>query len=238
MTIMRPKPSDAGPAAGARRAPATDPEQRPHPHPDPAEPAPARIAPGEAQPSLGPPSELDERFKKSPWLFKKGNTTGAHRQKRSQVRLRMENLIQRLTDNGDVIVQFFCAVASGQPFVMRYVEKLPRTPEQEAVALGIATDLQKAEAKKQRRYLVTKRPYYPSMAEITEAFKWLADRGFGQAPKTVQIEGSVTTGFKMVFRKWAPGTDPASLPLSDMPKSIAVSRKMLDAKNGSNGHRA
>ena len=34
------------------------------------------------------------------------------------------------------------------------------------------------------------------MAEITEAFKWLADRGFGQAPKTVQIEGSVTTGFK------------------------------------------
>src|SRR2546422_10571077 len=58
------------------------------------------------------------------------------------------------------------------------------------------------------------------MAEITEAFKWLADRGFGQAPKTVQIEGSVTTGFKMVFRRWAPGTDPASLPLAEMPKSI------------------
>ena len=54
----------------------------------------------------------------------------------------------------------------------------------------------------------------------------------------MQIEGSVTTGFKMVFRKWAPGTDPASLPLSEMPKSIVVSRKMLDAKNGSNGHRA
>ena len=92
---------------------------------------------------------MDERFKKCPWLFRKGNTTGQHRQRRSQVRLRMENLIQRLTNNGDVIVQFFCAVASGQPFVMRYVEKLPRTPEQEAVALGIATDLQKAEAKKQ-----------------------------------------------------------------------------------------
>src|SRR5207244_13335672 len=91
---------------------------------------------------------------------------------------------------------FFCAVASGQPFVMRYVEKLPRTPEQEAVAQGIATDEQKAAAKKQRRFIVTRRPYYPSMAEITEAFKWLADRGFGQAPKTVQIEASVTTGFK------------------------------------------
>src|SRR5437870_10908181 len=83
-------------------------------------------------------------------------------------------------------------------------------------------------AKKQRRYIVTRRPYYPSMAEITEAFKWLADRGFGQAPKTVQIEGSVTTGFKMVFRRWAPGTDPASLPLAEMPKSIVGSSKVLD----------
>src|SRR5436309_9132069 len=92
----------------------------------------------------------------------------------------------------------------------------------------LATPEQKAAAKKQRRYIVTKRPYYPSMAEITEAFKWLADRGFGQAPKTVQIEGSVTTGFKMVFRKWAPGTDPASLPMAEMPKQIVSSSKILD----------
>ena len=76
------------------------------------------------------------------------------------------------------------------------------------------------------------------MAEITEAFKWLADRGFGKAPKTVQSEGSVTTGFKMVFRRWAPGTDPASLPLSEMPKSIVVSRKALPPPNGSNGNSA
>ena len=81
------------------------------------------------------------------------------------------------------------------------------------------------------------------MAEITEAFKWLADRGFGQPPKTVQIEGSVTTGFKMVFRRWVPGTDPASLPLAEMPKQIVVSARMLEAPkngkpgaNGSNGH--
>jgi hypothetical protein len=105
----------------------------------------------------------------------------------------MEHLIQRLTNNGDVIVQFFCAVASGQPFTIRVVEKLPMTAEQQAVAQGIATPEQKAAAKKQRRFIVTRRPYYPSMAEITEAFKCLADRGFGQAPKTVQIEGSVTT---------------------------------------------
>src|SRR5439155_16800643 len=161
-----------------------------------------------------------------------------------QVRLRMENLIQRLTDNGDVIVQFFCAIAAGQPFMTRVVKELPLTKEQEAVAQGIATPEQKKIARKQRRFIVYRRPYYPSMPEITEAFKWLADRGFGKAPQTVQMEGSPTTGFKMVFRRWAPGTDPASLPLAELPKQIVVSeRKMLEApknrrQNDSNGHRA
>src|SRR2546426_8579354 len=107
--------------------------------------------------------------------------------------------------------------------MIRVVKELPLTKDQEAVAQGIATPEQKAAAKKQRRFIVTRRPYYPSMAEITEAFKWPADRGFGQAPKTVQIEGSVTTGFKMVFRRGAPGTDPASLPLAEMPKQIVGS---------------
>src|SRR5207249_1767833 len=130
---------------------------------------------------VGPSSEeeIDERFKKCPWLFRKGNKTGKAAQRRSAARLRMENLIQRLTNNGDVIVQFFCAVASGQPFMIRVVKELPLTKEQEAVAQGIATPEQKAAAKKQRRFIVTRRPYYPSMAELTEAFKWLADRGFG-----------------------------------------------------------
>ena len=114
----------------------------------------------------------------------------------------------------------------------------------ERVAQGIATPEERQIARKQRRYIVTRRPYYPSVAEMTEAMKWLADRGFGQAPKTVQIEGSTTTGFKMVFRRWAPGTDPASLPLAEMPKQIVVSeRKMPEApknrhQNGINGHRA
>ena len=63
---------------------------------------------------MDPPSEIDERFKKCPWLFRKGNKVGRHRQKR-QVRLRMENLIQRLTNNGDVIVQFFCAPRNRKP---------------------------------------------------------------------------------------------------------------------------
>src|SRR2546428_10250928 len=38
-----------------------------------------------------------------------------------------------------VIVRFFCAVASGQPFMIRVVKELPMTKEQEAVAQGIAT---------------------------------------------------------------------------------------------------
>jgi len=46
----------------------------------------------------------------------------------------------------------------------------------------------------------------------------------------------------MVFRRWAPGTDPASLPMAEMPKQIVASA-MLEAPkngkpgaNGSNGH--
>src|SRR6266567_2462433 len=102
-----------------------------------------------------------------------------------------------------------------------------------------AEDRREAAALRRRRAAVL-----PTVEDIKEAMHWLADRGFGKAPKTVQIEGSVTSGFKMVFRRWAPGTDPASLPLAEMPKQIVVSeRKMLEApknrhQNGINGHRA
>jgi len=111
------------------------------------------------------------------------------------------------------------------------------------VARGTATPEQRKIAEKQPRSDVVEQPYCPTVEDIKEAMHWLADRGFGKAPKTVQIEGSVTSGFKMVFRRWAPGTDPASLPLAEMPKQIVVSeRKMLEApknrhQNGSNGHR-
>src|SRR5439155_18537028 len=71
--------------------PTQDPEERPDPRPEPPPPALTGPPPGEAQPSLDPDTEMDERFKKCPWLFRKGNTTGQHRQRRSQLRLRMEN---------------------------------------------------------------------------------------------------------------------------------------------------
>jgi hypothetical protein len=40
----------------------------------------------------------------------------------------------------------------------------------------------------------------------------------------------------MVFRRWAPGTDPASLPMAEMPKQIVTSARVLDVKptNGKN----
>ena len=66
---------------------------------------------------------------------------------------------------------------------MRYVEPLPRSEEQLAVARGHATPEQKAMAKKQRRFVVVKRPYYPTMEDLMEAKHWLSDRGFGKAPK-------------------------------------------------------
>jgi len=76
-------------------------------------------------------------------------------------------------------------------------------------------------------------PHRPRV-EIREE---LGDPGVecGEGEEVLVPEGSVTSGFKMVFRSWAPGTDPASLPLSEMPKSIVVSRKALPPPNGSNG---
>ena len=211
------------------------------PPPDRPE-APVNPQPAATRNETSEASGEEDRFAKCPWLFRKGNKFGVGNG--NAAGRRMEHMIQRLTNNGDVIVQFFCAIAAGQPFMTRVVKELPLTKEQEAVAQGIATPEQKKIARKQRRFIVYRRPYYPSMQEITEAFKWLADRGFGKAPQTVQMEGSPTTGFKMVFRRWAPGTDPASLPLAEMPKQIVVSeRKMLEApknrrQNDSNGHRA
>src|SRR3989441_6195589 len=85
----------------------------------------------ETSEAVASPSGEEDRFAKCPWLFRKGNKASVGN--KNAAKQRMEHLIQRLTNNGDVIVQFFCAVASGQPFVIREVEKLPRTKEQEAV---------------------------------------------------------------------------------------------------------
>ena len=74
------------------------------------------------------------------------------------------------------------------------------TEDQIAVARGDATEEQQRRAKRQRRYVVIRRPYYPTVEDIKEAMHWLTERGFGKAPKTVPIEGDRTTGFKMVFR--------------------------------------
>jgi len=41
---------------------------------------------------------------------------------------------------------------------------------------GDATPEQKAKAKKQRRFVVVKRPYYPTMEDRMEAMYWLSDR--------------------------------------------------------------
>src|SRR5437016_855602 len=162
----------------------------------PVNPQPAATR-NETSEAVASPSGEEDRFPECHWLFRKGNKASVGN--KNAAKKRMEHMIQRLTNNGDVIVQFFCAIAAGQPFMTRVVKELPLTTEQEAVAQGIATPEQKKIARKQRRFIVYRRPYYPSMPEITEAFKWLADRGFGKAPQTVQMEGSPTTGFKMVF---------------------------------------
>ena len=178
---MRDRPTDLGPQNAPERA------QGP---PDP----------NGTTPSADPANH-------APWLFQKGNTFG---QMRKHHKGRMEKYIQEQTKDGARIVEFFLAVASGQPFLMKQILYLRLTPEQCAVARGTATPEQRKIAKKQRACIVDKVPYYPTLADMMEAMHWLADRGFGPAPQTVPIQSDQTTGFQMVFRKWAPGTDPAS----------------------------
>ncbi len=142
-----------------------------------------------------------------PWLFQKGNTYG---RRRKHHRSRMAKYIQEQTMSESMNVGSWLAVAAGQPFPMERTVRLPRTSEQYAVAVGTATPEQRKIAEKQRRFLVVKEPYYPTVEDIKEAMNWLALRGFGKAPQTVPIESDQTTGLPIMFRKRAPGTDPAS----------------------------
>src|SRR5262249_20943860 len=89
---------------------------------------------------------------------------------------------------------------------MMSIVPLPLSPAQYAVVRGIATPEQRTIAKKQQRFIVLTMPYYPSVKDIREAMWWLTQRGFGKAPKIVPIEGQQTTGFRMEYRPWAPGT--------------------------------
>jgi len=81
----------------------------------------------------------------------------------------------------DVRTGQIAAAKSGSPLVLGWGERGHLLASDFSALLERATrsagTARNWKAKKQRRYLVTKRPYYPSMAEITEAFKWLADRG-------------------------------------------------------------
>jgi len=170
------------------------------------------------------------------WLFQKGNTLGKWPRKPR----RMERFIRKVTQDDDIICAFFLAVASGQPIPVRYVEPLPRSEEQLAVARGDATPEQKAKAKKQRRFVVVKRPYYPTMEDLMEAKHWLSDRGFGKAPKRVTI-ANTTNGPRTVSRKWRPGVDPADsiAPMAQMPKGIVGKAKDLGLapKKSTKGHK-
>jgi hypothetical protein len=149
---------------------------------------------------------------------------------------RMEKYIQEQTMSGSMIVEFWLALASGQPFPMKRIVRLPMTSEQCAVAVGNATPAQRKIAKKQRRFTVVKEPYYPSVEDIKEAMYWLADRGFGKAPQIVPVETDEgRSGFTILYRKWPVGVDPAAQP-QDAPRVIE-GKQMLPPSNGhSNGH--
>jgi len=153
----------------------------------------------------------------------------------------MERFIRKVTQDDDIICMFFLAVASGQPIPVRYVEPLPRSEEQLAVARGHATPEQKAMAKKQRRFVVVKRPYYPTPEDWMEAVSWLSDHGLGKAPKKVTIADNSANEPRAVSRKWRPGVDPADFfaPMAQMPKGIVGKAKDLGLapKKSTKGHK-
>src|SRR5262245_95940 len=195
------------------------------------------------QPTQRSEGGADEYFKKAPWLSQKGKTSG---QMPKPHKGRMEKHIQEATDYGSLIVQFWLGLASGLPFPMKRVVELPMTPEQLAVARGTATPEERKIAKKQRRFIVETRLYVPTIKEAMEAMRWLTDRGFGTAPQTVQIEGSQTSGFKMILRHWAPGSDPAmeelqknvAGPVNAKGTGIAEARaQQKPGQNSTNGHK-
>src|SRR5215470_11717076 len=118
---------------------------------DPSEPTQGRPEPAHQRPDTTgrngtTPSD-------PPWLFQKGNTCGKLRK-----RHRLEKYIQKQTTSGSVIVEFFLTLASGRPFPMKCVVHLPLSPEQYAVARGLATPEQRRIATKQRRFIVITLP--------------------------------------------------------------------------------
>ena len=73
------------------------------------------------------------------------------------------------------------------------------TSAQYAVAVGTATPEQRKIAKKQRRFIVVKTPYYPTVEDMMEAVAWLANRGFGKAPQGV----FTMTLVRSLLARWA-----------------------------------
>jgi len=158
--------------------------------------------------------------------------------------------IQEATMSGSAIVEFMVALASGQPFLLKRTVPLPLTAEQYAVDRGTATPEQRKIANEQPGSTVVEWLHYPTLEEMKEAVCWLTDRGFGKAPQTVQVEGSQTSGFKIILRHWPLGTDPAELPGEQLPKNvvsgsvrpkdsgIASARAQQEpGQNSTNGHK-
>src|SRR5205807_1642613 len=81
-------------------------------------------------------------------------------QRRKHHRGRMAKYIQEETMSGSMIVEFWLARASGQPFPVKRSVRLPRTSAQYAVAVGTATPEQRKIAQKQRRLIVVEEPYF------------------------------------------------------------------------------
>jgi hypothetical protein len=149
----------------------------------------------------------------------------------------MERLIREQTLNGGSLVAFWIALYDGKPFMMKHVVRLPMTAEQTAVAQGTATPEQKKIARKQRRFIVVKEPYYATVEDMKQANNWLSDRGFGKAPLVVQLDDAESSsGFKLIYRRWPIGVDPTAEGPPPGERIIEGKARVLPGPPQTNGH--
>jgi hypothetical protein len=106
-------------------------------------------------------------------------------------------LARDATHGGRDIIEKWLAIANDSPALTeRYVVEIPQEGKT------------KEGLPRASKFITRVRPAPATRAEQTEALKCLADRGWGKAPLTVQLDEQEAVGFQVVHRIWEPGVDP------------------------------
>ena len=85
----------------------------------------------------------------------------------------------------------------------RYTARMvPMTAAQIQVAQETADEETKRMARRQKRDLTLRVPYYPTLQDRMEAAEWLANSGWGKALQVVTLEDEQVQGFTILGALW------------------------------------